>query len=104
MKAIWSYRATKALHVLETYILKEFGELKRQEYMLQAEKTAYRLEEFPGMGRLEPLLKHRKNPYRSVLMTPKTKLIYYIDESRERIVISDCWDTRREPKTVAKGL
>ena len=104
MKAIWSYRATKALHALEAYILKEFGELKRQEYMQQAEKTANKLEKFPNMGRLEPLLAHRKKPYRSVLMTPKTKMIYYIDSDKDRIVIADCWDTRRESKTAAKGL
>lgn len=104
MKAIWSYRVTKALRVLEAYILKEFGELKRQEYMQQAEVVASRLEEFPNMGRLEPLLAHRKKPYRSVLMTPKTKLVYYIDTDKERLVIADCWDTRREPKIAAKGL
>ena len=104
MKAIWSYRATKALHTLEAYILKEFGELKRQEYMEQAEKTANRLEEFPEMGRFEPLLVNRKKPYRSVFMTPKTKLIYYIDSDKDRIVIADCWDTRREPKNASKGL
>ena len=104
MKAIWSEHAKTSLHSLEAYILKEFGELKRQEYMRQAEMTANRLEDFPNMGRLEPLLANRKKPYRSVLMTPKTKMIYYIDSDRDRIVIADCWDTRREPKTVRKGL
>ena len=104
MKAIWSELAKTSLHSLEAHILKEFGEFKRQEYMQQAEMTANRLEEFPNMGRLEPLLAHRKKPYRSVLMTPKTKMIYYIDSDRDRIVIADCWDTRREPKTARKGL
>ena len=73
MKVIWSERAKTSLHILEAYILKEFGELKRQEYMRQSELTANRLEEFPNKGRLEPLLAHRKKPYRSALMTPKTK-------------------------------
>ena len=104
MKAIWSYRASKSLHALEAYILKEFGEYKRQEYMQQAEKTANRLEEFPNIGRLDSLLAHRKKPYRSVLMTPKTKMIYYIDSDNDRINIVDCWDTRREPTTAARGL
>lgn len=104
MKVIWSYRASKALHALETYIQKGFGEIKRQEYMQQAEKTANRLEKFPNIGRLDPLLAHRKKPYRSVLMTPTTKMIYYIDSDNDRIIIVDCWDTRREPNTAAGGL
>ena len=103
MKAIWAERAKTSLHSLEAYILKEFGETKRQEYMRQAETMANRLEEFPNMGRLEPLLAHRKKPYRSILITPKTKMIYYIDSNKNRIVIADCWDTRREPKMAQKN-
>ena len=104
MKVIWAERAKTALHSLEAYILKEFGEIKCQEYMHNAEETAKRLENFPNVGRFEPLLAYRKKQYRSVLMTPKTKFIYYVDSDKDRVVIADCWDTRREPKKVTKGL
>ena len=104
MRAVWSERAKKSLHIVEDYILREFGEKKRAEFMAEAEKVAIHLESFPTMGKEEPLLKHRKKLYRSNVITRLSKMIYHIDEKRELVIISDIWDTRREPKAVAKGL
>jgi plasmid stabilization system protein ParE len=92
------------LHVIEDYILDEFGENKRVEFMEEAEKVAIQLESFPKMGKEEPLLAHRKKLYRSYVITHLSKMIYHVDEKRELVVISDVWDTRREPRSVAKGL
>lgn len=104
MRSVWSERAKKSLHIVEGYILREFGEKKRDEYMAEAEKIAIQLESFPKMGKEEPLLAHRKKLYRSYVIAHLSKMIYHIDEKRELIVISDIWDTRREPKAVTKGL
>ncbi len=104
MKSVWSERSKKSLHILENYILREFGENKRAEFMAETEKVALQLEIFPAMGKEEPLLAHRKKLYRSYVITRLSKMIYHVDEKRELIVISDIWDTRREPKAVAKGL
>ena len=104
MRSVWSERAKKSLHIIEDYILREFGENKRVEFMSEAEKVAIQLESFPNMGKEEPLLAHRKKCYRSYVITRLSKMIYHIDERRELIVVSDIWDTRREPKAVAKGL
>ena len=104
MKPVWSERAKKSLHIIEDYILREFGEYKRTEYMLEAEEVAKQLESFPTMGKVEPLLAHRKKLYRSIVVMHKSKIIYYVDENRELVVISDVWDTRREPKVVSRGL
>ena len=56
------------------------------------------------MGQEEPLLAHRANKYHSCLILPTrlSKIVYYI--KTEQIVISDVWDTRREPKKVTRGL
>ena len=104
MRSVWSERAKKSLHIIEDYILREFGDKKRNEFMSEAEKVAIQLESFPTMGKVEPLLAHRKKIYRSYVITHLSKMIYHVDEKRELVVISDVWDTRREPKTVAKGL
>ena len=104
MRSVWSERAKKSLHIVEDYILREFGENKCAEFMEEAEKVALKLEIFPAMGKEEPSLAHRKKLYRSYVITRLSKMIYYVDEKRELIVISDIWDTRREPKAVAKGL
>ena len=104
MNVIWAPRAADSLHELEEYICREFGEIQRQKYIRKAKETVKKLEMFPEIGRPEPLLAHRKKPYRSLLMTHKTKLIYYIDKEKNRVVVADCWDSRREPKTASKGL
>lgn len=104
MRSVWSERAKKSLHIIEDYILHEFGDKNRNEFMSEAEKVAIQLESFPTMGKEEPLLAHRKKLYRSYVITHLSKMIYHVDEKRELVVISDVWDTRREPKTVAKGL
>ena len=104
MRSVWSERAKKSLHIIEDYILCEFGEGKRVEFMAEAEKVAIQLESFPKMGKEEPLLAHRKKLYRSYVITHLSKMIYHVDEKRELVVISDVWDTRREPKTAANGL
>jgi len=104
MRSVWSERAKKSLHIVEDYILREFGEKKRTEFMAEAEKVAIQLESFPTMGKEEPLLAHRKKHYRSYMITRKSKMIYHVDEIRELVVISDVWDIRKAPKTAAKGL
>lgn len=104
MRSVWSERAKKSLHIVEDYILREFGENKCAEFMAEAEKVALQLEIFPTMGKEEPLLAHRKKLYRSYVITRLSKMIYHIDEKRELVIISDVWDIRREPKAVAKGL
>ena len=104
MKSVWSERAKKSLHIVEEYILREFGENQRAEFMTEAEKVAVQLETFPTMGKEEPILAHRKKLYRSCMITRKSKMIYHIDEKRALVVISDVWDIRRAPKTASKDL
>ena len=102
MTVIWTDRAEAALHSVENYLLQEFGENSREDFMQEAEHTANNLSTFPNLGKVEPLLKHRRKKYQSLRVTNKSKLIYYID--KERVVIADVWNTRREPKELVKGL
>ena len=43
MRSVWSERAKKSLHIVEDYILREFGENKCAEFMAEAEKVALQL-------------------------------------------------------------
>ena len=98
----WSARAIKSLHVVEAYILQEFGEQARAKFMSSAKEAAERLEQFPMVGQEEPLLTHRKNLYRSLVIERKSKMIYYSDD--QLIIIADFWECRREPAKNARGL
>lgn len=57
----------------------------------------------PYMGPLEPLLAERRTSYRSFVVHEHYKLIYWVDEEKEILYVSDLWDTRREPEGLVKG-
>ena len=40
--------------------------------------------------------------YRSLVVHPYFKLIYYINVNKEKIVITNLWDVRQEPDKLTK--
>lgn len=100
MKIRWHKRADAALHQVEEYVLQEFGELVRQEFMDEVEKAVNALANMPNMGKLDPLFAHRKQEYRSIIVRRLNKVVYYVKE--DIIHVAAFWDTRREPKNQAK--
>ena len=76
----WSYKAQKQQDAAADYIFKEFGALALREFYEEIDKIEADLVEFPELGKIEPLLKHRKKVYRSIVLTKKNKLIYTFDE------------------------
>ena len=95
----WSYKAQKQQDAVADYIFKEFGDLALRKFYQKIDTIEEKLVEFPEMGKLEPLLTHRKKVYRSIVLTKKNKLVYTID--KDCICVYALWDTRREPKAQA---
>ena len=98
----WSYRAQKQQDAVADYIFKEFGTLALREFYQKIDKVETDLVEFPEIGKLEPLLAHRKKLYRSIMLTKMNKIIYTINN--DYIYVHAVWDTRREPKSQASKL
>ena len=98
----WSYKAQKQQDAVADYIFKEFGDLALRKFYQKIDTIEEKLEEFPEMGKLEPLLVHRKKVYRSIVLTKKNKLVYTID--KDCICVYALWDTRREPNAQARKL
>ena len=98
----WSYKAQKQQDAVADYIFKEFGEHVLREFYQKIDDIEEKLVEFPEMGKIEPLLAHRKKTYRSIVLTKKNKLVYSID--KDIICVHALWDTRREPKAQANKL
>lgn len=73
MKIRWHKRAAAALHQVEDYLLREFGESVRQEFMQEVEQA-----------------------YRSIIVRRLNKVVYYVKD--DTIHVAAFWDTRREPK------
>jgi plasmid stabilization system protein ParE len=100
MKIHWHKRASSALHQIEEYVLRDFGELVRQEFMDEVEDAVLALANTPNMGKIDPLFAHRKLEYRSIIVRRLNKVVYYI--KGDTIHIAAFWDTRREPKNQAR--
>lgn len=96
----WHKRAAAQLHQVEDYVLRDFGERIRQEFMDEIEQAVLALADTPTMGKLDPLFSHRKLAYRSIIVRRLNKIVYYI--KGETLHIAAFWDTRREPKNQAK--
>ncbi len=98
----WSYKAQKQQDAVADYIFEEFGALALRKFYQKIDKVEAELVESPELGKVEPLLVHRKKVYRSIVLTKKNKLVYSID--KDCICVHALWDTRREPKAQASRL
>ena len=96
MKIHWHKRAVAQLYEVENYVLCNFGEKARQEFMTEVEQAVLSVADMPSMGRREPLLAHRKKTYRSIIVRRLNKVVYYV--KGDIIHVAAFWDTRREPK------
>lgn len=99
MKIHWHKRAAAQLHQVEEYVLRDFGELVRQEFMDDVEHAVLLLADMPMRGKPDPLFAHRKQTYRSIIVRRLNKVVYYV--KGDTINVAAFWDTRREPKIQA---
>ena len=102
MKILWNKRAVTQLHQIEDYILSNFGERVRREFMDEVEQAVLLLADMPAKGKLDPLFAHRKQEYRSIVVRRLNKIVYYVKD--DIIHIAAMWDTRREPLQQADGV
>ena len=102
MKIQWAAEARSRWRETALYIYQEWGSVSLRKFKNSTEDWQDKLESFPEIGSIEPLLIGKQHPYRSVLISTYNKIIYYIDN--DTIYIVDFWDTRREPNSQANKL
>ena len=103
-EVIWSKKANRKRIAFLTYGEKEFGRKTAAKMNERIESYAQALAGNPYMGIVESLLQGRKQTYRSLVVHKLVKLVYFVDETANRIQIYDVWDTRREPHTQADNV
>jgi len=96
MKIRWHKRAAAQLHQVEQYVLRDFGEHVRQEFMDEVEQAVLSLADMPELGKIDPLFVHRKQAYRSIIVRRLNKVVYYVKD--DMLHVAAFWDTRREPR------
>lgn len=100
MQVKWDKRALKRLEKATDYGLYKFGEITSVRFYQKIRSYDSLLAEHPRMGKIEPLLIGRRFEYRSLVVHEFFKLIYYINEVKDRIVVADLWDVRKEPRSM----
>ena len=102
MEIRWVDEAYDAWEATADYIFKEWGVKALENFVAKTDDWREILKRSPEAGKIEPLLTNRSTVYRSIVLTPKNKLIYTVKD--KTIWMVDFWDTRREPKNQADGL
>lgn len=104
MKCRWTRQATKEYLKISSYIFNQFGRKSALDFVAGMEQWDEYLCSYPDLGSIELLLANRKRfTYRSICINRYNKLIYTIS-SDGTVTIIDIWDTRRNPKTLAKRI
>ena len=97
MRVIWDDDASEKLVNALEYGRYTFGERVMKKFYTRILDYEKLLQSNPGMGKKEPLLEKEPEGYRSLVVHPNYKLVYYVNG--DTIYIVDLWDTRREPAT-----
>jgi plasmid stabilization system protein ParE len=97
MQVKWTQRALNRLNIAVNYGLREFGETTTRQFYEKIKSYEALLATNPYMGKVEKVLENRQVEYRSFVVHPHFKLIYYVNEKKQCVVITDLFDTRQDP-------
>lgn len=100
----WNRQAEDELLRAVAWCAAEFGKTVAQDFLDSLDRQVVLLTTSPKLGKREPLLRERRREYRSLVIHKLFKLIYYINHSKQRIVIADLWDVRRQPAKLASRI
>ena len=99
MEITWQPEARKA--VRDIYFFYEpKSKIVADEIIEDINTSTKYLAVFPQMAPIEPSLSGRSEVFRALLVKNKYKIIYYIDEVADEIVIVTVWDCRQNPETL----
>ena len=97
MQVKWTQRALNRLNIAVNYGLREFGETTTRQFYEKIKSYESLLATNPYMGKVEKVLENRQVEYRSFVVHPHFKLIYYVNEKKQCVVITYLFDTRQDP-------
>ena len=70
----------------------------------EIDKTIDYLRKYPETGFIEPLLTKKKVVFRAFIFKKRFKIIYHYDTTNDILIITDIWDTKRNPITLKKRI
>jgi len=97
MVVIWTEFAENKLKQVFDYYNDVAGYNVAKKIVTKIKKSAELLEIMPLMAPIEVGLKKCKFKHRALVVNKIFKVVYFIDEKTECIVIATIWDCRRDP-------
>ena len=102
MEVKWFSGAKDDLARLRYYCEFYFGKTSAQNIIKHVLQTVGLLGSFPEMGALEPLLDHRPETWRSLVVHKNIKVVYLIGS--QSVNIAALWDTRQRPTSMTSYI
>jgi plasmid stabilization system protein ParE len=96
LTVFWTEFSEKELESIFQYYKRKANVTVAKKIVGGIYKETLKLKQQPRIGQIEELLKQRKQEFR-YLVYKNYKIIYWINESENRIEINDVFDTRQNP-------
>lgn len=96
LEVYWTESSEKELEKIFDYYKRKASYRIAKKLIDGIFNEALKLKRQPEMGQVEELLKNRKQQFR-YLIYKNYKIIYWINNSENRIEINDVFDTRQNP-------
>ncbi|WP_452230193.1 type II toxin-antitoxin system RelE/ParE family toxin [Lacinutrix sp. MEBiC02404] len=96
LKLFWTNFSQKELEKIYQYYREKAGNRIAKKIVNGIYNETLKLKRQPEIGQVEELLKNRKQEFR-YLVYKNYKVIYWINNTENRIEINDVFDTRQNP-------
>jgi plasmid stabilization system protein ParE len=94
----WTTTARQQLKHLFGYYQAAANKQVARRIVGDIEQSTDLLATFPLMGAVEPALEGLPSPFRSWVVERRFKVVYYIDEAHQKVVIATVFDCRQNPE------
>jgi plasmid stabilization system protein ParE len=100
----WTDVAEERLKNIFDYYFEVAGYTIAASMVSEIKDSVDNLKYMPLMDSEEPYLSGRQFVYRSLVVKKIFKIVYFIDEKADNIVIATIWDCRRNPLKLQKEI
>jgi len=101
LKIFWTVFSQKELEKTYEYYREKAGIRIAKKLVGGIYNETIKLKKHPKIGKVEKLLKNRKEEFR-YLVFKSYKIIYWINDKENRIEINDVFDTRQNPLKIER--
>lgn len=102
MNVLWTEFARQELRKIFNYLRQNAGLNVAKKESAKIVQATFRLTNQPELGRLEPLLSHRKEELR-FLVHQTYKIIYFVNKTKGQIEIIDVFETHQSPEKITRS-